>query len=142
MESIQPSSEQMSALASGDPEQPLVMINLLKYRDVAAYPDDADFPACSGKEAYLRYGAVAMQKVMGLGGKLLLGVPMQQVFIGNENDEWDDVMIVYYPSRRAFLTMLRMPDYQAAHVHRDAGLLRTRLLQCDGSSLPDRMMSE
>lgn len=142
MDSIQPSKEQMSALASGDPDQPLVMINLLKYRDVAAYADDADFPACSGKEAYLRYGAVAMQKVMGLGGRLLLGVEMQQVFIGNENDEWDDVMIVYYPSRSAFLTMLQMPDYQAAHVHRDAGLLRTRLLQCDGSSLPEHMTGQ
>jgi len=142
MESIQPSSEQMSALAAGDPEQPLVMINLLKYRDVAAYAEDSEFGACSGKEAYLRYGAVAIQKVMGLGGKLLLGVEMQQVFIGNDADDWDDVMIVYYPSRRAFLTMLQMPDYQAAHVHRDAGLLRTRLLQCDGSSLPDHMTGQ
>jgi uncharacterized protein (DUF1330 family) len=139
MESIQPSSEQMSKFAAADPEQPLVMINLLKYRDVAAYAEDSGFAPCSGKDAYLRYGAVAIQKVMELGGKLLLGVRMEQVFIGNDDDEWDDVMIVYYPSRRAFLTMLQMPDYQAAHIHRDAGLLRTRLLQCDGSALPDDM---
>lgn len=142
MDSIQPSKEQMRTFAAANRDQPIAMINLLKYRDVAEYAEGSDFAPCSGKEAYLRYGAVAFQKVSSLGGKILLGLSVQQVFIGDTNDDWDDVVIVYYPSRQAFLNMLEMPDYQAAHVHRDAGLLKTRLLQCDGKSLPGRLLEQ
>ena len=43
----------------------------------------------------------------------------------------------YYPSRAAFLEMLADPEYRAAHVHREAGLANTHLIQCDGTSLPE-----
>jgi hypothetical protein len=41
---------------------------------------------------------------------------------------WDQIAIACYPSPAAMLTMLGDPDYKAAHVHRVAGLARTRLV--------------
>jgi uncharacterized protein (DUF1330 family) len=61
--------------------------------------------------------------------------PVNQVFIGPLDDpgtDWDDVLIVRYPSRQHFLAMLADATYKAALVHRYAGLQRTVLLQCNG----------
>ena len=42
--------------------------------------------------------------------------------------DWDQIAIAFYPSPAAMLSMLGDPEYKAAHVHRVAGLERTRLL--------------
>jgi uncharacterized protein (DUF1330 family) len=52
------------------------------------------------------------------------------MFIGNDADLWDEVLVVEYPSRDAFLQMLSMPEYHAVHMHRDAGLDHQQLIQC------------
>jgi len=55
---IEPSSEQLQQLvAAASDESPIVMINLLRYRDRAEYPKGSDAPPCLGREAYQRYGA-------------------------------------------------------------------------------------
>ncbi|MAV55178.1 MAG: DUF1330 domain-containing protein, partial [Phycisphaerae bacterium] len=41
---------------------------------------------------------------------------------------WDQVAIAVYPSPAAMMTMLALPRYRAAHIHRAAALKRTRLL--------------
>jgi uncharacterized protein (DUF1330 family) len=48
--------------------------------------------------------------------------------IGPEGEQWDDVLLVQYPSRRAFLTMVGRADYQQAVVHRRAALADSRLI--------------
>jgi hypothetical protein len=50
---IDPSPEQVQRLlADANDESPIVMINLLRYRDRAEYPQGSDAPPCSGREAY------------------------------------------------------------------------------------------
>ena len=137
MSSIRPSKEQLGTFRAADREQPIVMLNLLKYRDTADYADDQDQPPCSGRDAYERYGAIAAQKVAAVGGRIIIGAKAEQTFIGEPGDSWDDIVFVFYPSRAAFFEMQMMPDYQAALVHREAGLEKTVLIQCDGSHLND-----
>jgi uncharacterized protein (DUF1330 family) len=48
--------------------------------------------------------------------------------IAPEGEAWDEVLLVQYPSRAAFLQMIARPDYQAAVPHRRAALLDSRLL--------------
>jgi hypothetical protein len=48
--------------------------------------------------------------------------------IAPEGEEWDDAVLVEYPSRKAFLDMLALPDYQAAVFHRTAALDDSRLI--------------
>lgn len=135
--SLVPTPDQIQALAEQGPEGPLVMVNLLKYRKNAAYePDRPEAKEnLSGREAYQRYGMVAMQHVMKRGGGVVWGGRQKLVMVGDlDRNDWDDVICVRYPSREAFLNMTQDADYLAAHYHREAGLERTALLCCNAGT--------
>lgn len=129
---VNPTPEQLRKMVEEGPDGPIVMVNLLKYREMAAYaPDRAEAKEnLSGLEAYRRYGAVALECVMEAGGGLVWGGQQALVFIGGGEQDWDEVICVRYPLRKAFLEMIARPDYRAATYHRDAGLARTALLCC------------
>jgi uncharacterized protein (DUF1330 family) len=133
MASVNPTPEQIQALVEHGPEGPIVMVNLLKYRAKAAYDASRSEAkeGLSGREAYQRYGAVAVKHVTASGGGIVWGGTQKLVVVGGPEHEWDDVVCVRYPSRQAFLKMVSDPDYRAAAYHREAGLERTALLCCD-----------
>jgi uncharacterized protein (DUF1330 family) len=131
--SIDPTADQVRALRDAPDDGPVTMANLLKFRAQARY-DDGDEAPCTGREAYARYkhaftvtvGAVSQAQVVFAG-------PVQQVFIGQAGQaetDWDEVLVVRYPSRRHFLAMMADATYREALRHRYAGLERTVLLQC------------
>jgi uncharacterized protein (DUF1330 family) len=137
MTSIVPQPEQIEALMRRGPEGPLVMVNLLKYRERAQYAADRAEAKenLSGREAYQRYGMAALQHVTALGGRVVWGGQQKLVLIGDTDaNDWDEVVCVMYPSREAFLKMTQDPDYLAAHYHREAGLARTALLCCSAGT--------
>lgn len=134
--SIDPTADQVRALRDVPDDRPITMVNLLKFRERAQYEDGDEAP-CSGREAYARYkhaftetvGAVSQARVVFAG-------PVQQVFIGlagRPETDWDEVLVVRYPSRRHFLAMMADATYREALRHRYAGLERTVLLQCAAS---------
>lgn len=134
--SIDPTADQVRALRDRGPDGPIVMVNLLKFRERAAYPEGSSVAPCTGAEAYARYqhaftvtvGATSQAEVLYEG-------PVQQIFIGDpaaREADWDKVLIVRYPSRQHFLAMMANAEYREALVHRYAGLERTVLLQCGG----------
>lgn len=134
--SIDPTADQVRALRDHGPDGPIVMVNLLKFRERAAYPEGSGHEAGSGAEAYAHYqhaftvtvGATSQAQVLYEG-------PVGQVFIGDpaaRDADWDKVLIVRYPSRQHFLAMMANEAYREALVHRYAGLERTVLLQCGG----------
>ena len=134
--SIDPTAEQVRRLRDAGAEGPVTMVNLLKFRERARYEDGTETP-CSGREAYARYkhaftvtvGAVSQARVLYSG-------PVAQVFIGapgQHETDWDEVLVVRYPSRAHFLAMMADPTYREALRHRYAGLERTVLLQCAGA---------
>jgi uncharacterized protein (DUF1330 family) len=129
MPSVEPTAAQMQRLLQeiGQPG-PVVMINLLRYRERADYPSGFEATPCSGREAYQRYGAVAMAKVAEVGGKILWMGAVKASVIAPEGEEWDDAILVQYPSRAAFVEMVSRPDYRAAAPHRTAALADSRLL--------------
>ena len=130
--SVVPTPQQIQTMTTNGPAGPMVMVNLLKYRKKAAYEADRAEAkeSLSGRDAYQRYGMVAMQHVMKRGGSVVWGGPQKFVMIGDDSNDWDDVVCVRYPSRDAFLNMTQDPEYLAAHYHREAGLERTVLLCC------------
>jgi uncharacterized protein (DUF1330 family) len=136
--SIDPTADQVRALRDRGPDGPVVMLNLLKFRERADYgPDaDADAPAMSGAEAYARYQTAFVETVGAVSeAEVLYDGPVQQVFIGvagTPETDWDKVLLVRYPSRRHFLAMMADARYREALRHRYAGLERTILLQCGG----------
>jgi uncharacterized protein (DUF1330 family) len=134
--SVDPSPEQLGALAGGSAEEmatPITMLNLLRFRDEAAYPDDFGAEPCSGEEAYQRYAEGAVAALAKVGGRPIWGSHAHQTTIGPAEENWDQAFLVFYPSRSAFLSMVQDPDYQAIIPHRSAALSDSRLIMCDHS---------
>ena len=120
--SIRPNREQFVELASSPDEAPVVMLNLLKFKARAEGEDG------SGTDAYRRYGEAAVKMVEEQGGRVLWQGRADQMLIGDTAQGWDSVVLVEYPSRKAFIEMVTSSRYEAAHEHREAGLERTNLI--------------
>src|SRR3954447_7739974 len=129
---VNPTQAQLRAVLAG-PEGPVQMLNLLKFRDRANYPADytgGESVDVSGEEAYGRYAANTMPHVAKRNGRLVLLSTADESVIGTIGD-WDQVAIVEYPSRSAFIDMGQDPDYLAGTVHRprrSSGPRSSRLL--------------
>lgn len=108
---INPSREQVEAIARMDLDGPVVMLNLLKF--------DPD----GGAEAYARYGEAAAPFLRAAGATVRYLGNVAATVIGAE--AWDEIILVQYPSVRAFLDMTGNPDYPG-HL-RGRALLDSRL---------------
>jgi len=97
---------------------PVVMLNLVKYK---ARSDDGNG---SGQDAYERYSrAVVPALLRGVGGTVLWSGKVEGVAFGDPDATyWDHVVLVWYPSRKAFLDMVTSPAYAEANVHRENGV--------------------
>jgi len=102
----------------------VVMLNLLRFKSRASSAGGG-----TGEESYMRYGELATRKVAERGGRIVwMGRPDSTV-IGDESaGDWDVVVLVSYPSRKAFLDMTADPEYQAGHADREGGVERMALV--------------
>jgi uncharacterized protein (DUF1330 family) len=135
---IEPTREQLRAFAEGPEDGPVVMINLLRFRERAAYAADAGETPCSGQEAYGRYSAAVGPLLAGVGGRPIWVGLGRHTVIAPEGEAWDQAILVEYPSRKAFLDMVTSPAYQAVVHHRTAALADSRLIATSGTELPPR----
>lgn len=127
-----PGPEQMGAFFTGAEDGPFVMVNLLRFKERAEYPDGSE-PELSGREAYARYGAAVQACLAAVGGKSLFAGAVTDLLLGEVEELWDMVALAQYPSRAAMMTMVQSPEYQAIEKHRVAGLagqlnIRTKAL--------------
>ena len=131
---VDPTREAMAAFRDLPLDRPIAMLNLLRFRERAAYADDVDAAIprdVSGADAYAAYGRAAASPFARAGGRQVwLGAP-QLTVIGPADEAWDLAFVAEYPSGDAFLGMLRDPGYQAAVVHRQAAVADSRLIRCD-----------
>jgi uncharacterized protein (DUF1330 family) len=125
---IHPEGAALDALAKLPDAEPVVMLNLLRYREQAAYPAGSQHAPCTGREAYARYGAIAVRHVQAVGGQPIWMGESQLTVIGPSHETWDEVLLVQYPSRQAFLGMAANPEYLACTEHRTAALADSRLI--------------
>jgi uncharacterized protein (DUF1330 family) len=126
---VLPKGEQMQALLAMGGDRPIVMVNLLKFRDKAQY-DEPGEPEMTGREAYDRYGRVMAPLVLAKGGKLRFSSKVDALVIGEVGELWDAVAIMEYPSRAAFVEIATSPEVQEIGRHRKAGLAGQLLIQC------------
>ena len=121
---IGPTKEQIKALVESDLETPVVMLNLLKFAERAGDENGAG----SGRDSYARYGERVRSMLEQVGGRILWQGRADSVVIGGEDDEWDAVILVEYPSRKAFIEMTSSPKYGDVSKDRTAGLADSRLI--------------
>ncbi len=122
---VQPSTDQMKAMAEAmagaGPDDAVVMVNLLKFRERAQYPDGRESDL-SGREAYALYGAGVAPLVEKHGGRIIYSGDVSFLQLGRCSPLWDQVALAYYPARKALAEMATSPEYAEIAVHREAGL--------------------
>ncbi len=117
MSGLQSNDDQFRALAKNSNEEPFVMLNLLKFKKDG------------GRQSYFRYIKESGPFVEAVGAKVIyFGIP-NELLQGTE--DWDLLMLVQYPSRKAFLEMTSNPDYLKVHEYRAEGVERAVLYATD-----------
>lgn len=128
---IHPTKEAGAAFFGAPPEGPVVMLNLLRFREVADYsksPHLAPASPVSGEEAYRRYAAHTMPLLQKAGSEVLLLGKSRPPLIGPTDERWDLVLLVRHRNAQAFLAFATDEAYLAGEGHRTAALADSRLL--------------
>tara|TARA_B100000809_G_C15043922_1_gene496574 strand:+ start:740 stop:1159 length:420 start_codon:yes stop_codon:yes gene_type:complete len=118
---VMPNEKQMKDFLEEGYDEPIFMINLLKFKEKASYPDKRE-TNLTGAEAYAIYGREVVEHLQKVGGKGIYGGRVTRLMLGEVEDLWDSVAIAMYPSRKAMLEMISNPDYIKSAQHRIAGL--------------------
>jgi uncharacterized protein (DUF1330 family) len=114
---LEPTPEQMAALAARPADEPVVMVNLLK------------FTADGGRESYARYAQEVAPHLQRVGGTVrYAGGAPTQVIGDAEKPWWDAILVVEYPSPAAFIDMVTNAEYLEIHHFRADALERGDLI--------------
>ena len=118
--------EQFAALAARPADAPVVMVNLLKFKQAG------------GLERYLQYGQEVTPHLERVGATIRYGGIAPAVIIGDgERPWWDAILIVEYPTPGAFIDMVTTEEYAKVHEHRAAALDRGDLIATSIWSVAD-----
>ena len=106
----------IEALAAVPDDAPVVMLNLMRFRQRSLDGNG------SGWDAYLRYSALTIKLIKARGGTIIWTGAAEAVALGSpETNRWDYAALVRYPSRQAFIDMMTSPEYAQANVERSNG---------------------
>ncbi|MEU9735664.1 DUF1330 domain-containing protein [Streptomyces sp. NPDC048002] len=112
---VDPTAEALAALGAHEPDEPFVMLNLLRF-------------APGGRASYGEYSRRAAEFLHRYGGELLYAGDGDTPLVAEDGQAWDAVLLVRYPSREAFLRMVADPGYREVTALR-SGALAEAVLQ-------------
>lgn len=125
------SPEQGAAFFGVPDEGPVVMLNLLRFRERADYTNAPDLEpegGATGREAYARYMREMRPVLEASGGEVLFSGTSSHFLIGPQDETWDHVLLVRQASKAAFLAFASDPESQRITAHRAAAISDSRLL--------------
>lgn len=128
---VDPSRENFDAFKALPRDTPIHMLNLLRFRDMAAYPPGhalAD-KGLTGRQAYAEYGRTSGHVFARVGGSILWRGTMEAMVTGPSGKNWEMAFIACYPNAAAFLEMVTDPEYKIAVINRQAAVLTSRLIR-------------
>lgn len=117
--------EQFFALRDSQHQGAVHLLNLIRLRERADYPDGRN---ATGVEAYQTYGRASEPVLARLGVKIIWEGQLETMLIGPQAEQWDLWFIAEYPSVQAFVEIIRDPVYREAAAHRKAAALDSRLI--------------
>jgi uncharacterized protein (DUF1330 family) len=107
---IDPSGLTLKRYLADDDGGPVVMLNLLR------------FVADGGRERYREYTRAVTPFLAKAGGELVYAGDGSIALVAEDGQAWDAVLIVRYPNRAAYTTMIADPEYRRATQLRTAAL--------------------
>lgn len=122
-----------SILQRNEPGEPMWALNFMKYRERAQYADGRE-TTLSGLEADNEYAPIEPLTAVGA-RPVFIGDVIHQ--IAGDETRWDRIGVVRYPTRRAIIEMSLREDFQAKHVHKEAGMERTIVVACFPEEVTD-----
>jgi uncharacterized protein (DUF1330 family) len=113
----------VDAIGGLDPDTPVVMLNLMKFREHSLDGDG------SGWDAYRRYSSHIIPLLKARGGTVLwAGEANTMAFGPAAGGDWDYVSLIWYPTPGAFLDMMTSAEYAVGNVHRESGTERHSII--------------
>ncbi|MEE9433966.1 MAG: DUF1330 domain-containing protein [Sphingorhabdus sp.] len=128
---VDPTREAFDAFKALPRDTPINMLNLIRYREHAGYPEGHEHAGrgWSGKRAYEEYGVTSGPIFTRVGGSIIWRGQIEAVLTGPMSEHWDAAFIAAYPNSDAFFEMITDPDYQISVVNRQAAVLTSRLVR-------------
>ena len=97
---IDPRGADLKRYLQEDPGGPVVMLNLLRFAE-------------GGRESYDQYAKALSETFLPrYGGEVLYAGDGGTPLVAEQDQDWDAVLLVRYPSREAFSRMVADPEYQ------------------------------
>jgi uncharacterized protein (DUF1330 family) len=105
---VDPRGKDLKRYLEEDPGGPVVMLNLLRYRE-------------GGEDSYHAYSSALAAYLPRIGAEVLYVGDCSSVLVAPDGWDWDALLVVRYPSRQAFSAMVADPEYQAVtHLRTEA----------------------
>jgi uncharacterized protein (DUF1330 family) len=126
---IHPTRDSLAAFLRDIPSgEPVTMLNLLRFRATANYAADERYADVSGSDAFATYARLMMPLLAAVGGEIVWLGKAACALIGPPGEHWDEVVLVRYPDKDAFVRMSTTTRYAELAVHRTAALADSRLI--------------
>lgn len=114
-----PTHEQLEDFLAGPADRPVVMLNMLSFKERA----DPSHDGMTGHEAVMQYSRAMRAFVEARGGTFVLAADVDSQLIGTGGEHFQFVGIMRYPSRQAYLELAGDPEVASTiGAHREAGL--------------------
>lgn len=107
--SVDPTGADLKRFLAEDPGGPVVMLNLLQFRE-------------GGASSYREYSERIGPFLTKVGGEVVHAGNLATPLVAPDGWSWDAVLLVRYPSREAFSQMVADPEYQQITGLRTAAL--------------------
>jgi uncharacterized protein (DUF1330 family) len=123
--------EAMESICGRDLDEPVAMINLLKFRDVTE--PTLGLGPLSGRDCYFGHyvaGIAPIANRLGTGHSPVYLNDVNSCFFATVGEDWDYLMVPQFPSRRAYIELITDPEYQQLMKYRSGALINSRLIEC------------
>src|SRR4051795_912990 len=97
---VDPTGQDLKHFLADDPGGPVVMLNLLRFKEGG------------GREAYEEYARKIQPFLEKISAEVVFVGDLSTVLVAPDTHHWDAILIVRYPSRQSFSSMVADPNYQ------------------------------
>jgi uncharacterized protein (DUF1330 family) len=97
--SVDPTGSDLKHFLAEDPGGPVVMLNLLRFKE-------------GGRAGYEEYARKIQPFLDDLGAEVVYVGDASTALVAPSSHQWDTILLVRYPSRQTFSSMVADPNYQ------------------------------